>query len=84
MDRTCPLKEGATAPTSIAQLVQRTPSRLKIGLKSLYIDGPSPKHPYGHANLVFPDDTNWPMNDPYEVVELVSGQLLRILFTAAL
>jgi len=27
--------------------------------------------------LTFKDDTNWPMNDPYQVVEIIVGELLH-------
>jgi hypothetical protein len=42
-----------------------------IDLKRLFV------YPDGHAHLTFKDDTNWPMNDPYEALEIIAGELLR-------
>jgi hypothetical protein len=64
-------------PKPITDLIQPTPSGVKIELKSLYV------YADGHANLVFGDNTNWPLADEYEAVELISGKLLRPMQKAA-
>jgi hypothetical protein len=60
---------------SIDHLIQPTPNGVKIDLKRLYV------YEDGHANLVFAkrdgEEINWPMADPYQVAELITGQLLR-------
>lgn len=55
----------------IDHLIRSTPKGVVIDLKRLFV------YPDGHAHLTFKDDTNWPMNDPYEVLEIISGELLR-------
>jgi hypothetical protein len=59
----------------IDDLIQPTPKGVRIDLKSLYV------YDDGHANLTFAkrdgEEINWPMADPYEVVQLISGELLR-------
>jgi hypothetical protein len=57
---------------SIDHLIRETPKGVVIDLKRLFV------YPDGHAHLTFKDDTNWPMNDPYEVMELLSG-LMRTM-----
>jgi hypothetical protein len=64
-------------PKSIAHLIQQTPSGVKVDLKRLYV------YPDGHANLIFADGTNWPLADPYEVVELFASDLLSPMQKAA-
>ncbi len=64
-------------PKSIADLIQTTPSGVKVDLKRLYV------YPDGHANLIFADGTNWPLADPYEVVQLLASDLLRPMQKAA-
>lgn len=61
---------------SIDHLIRETPKGVVIDLKRLFV------YPDGHAHLTFKDDTNWPMNDPYEVMELLSG-LMRTMQKAA-
>lgn len=61
---------------SIDHLIRETPKGVVIDLKRLFV------YPDGHAHLTFTDDTNWPMNDPYEVMELLSG-LMRTMQKAA-
>ncbi len=34
-------------------------------------------YPDGHANLTLADGTNWPMANPYEVMQIIIGWLLR-------
>ena len=55
----------------IDHLIRNTPKGVVIDLKRLFI------YPDGHAHLTFADDTNWPLNDPYQAVEIITGQLLR-------
>lgn len=55
----------------IEHLIRSTPKGVVIDLKRLFV------YPDGHAHLTFKDDTNWPMNDPYEAMEIISGELLR-------
>lgn len=55
----------------IDHLIRSTPKGVVIDLKRLFV------YPDGHAHLTFKDDTNWPMNDPYEVVNILAGELLR-------
>ena len=55
----------------IDHLIRSTPKGVVIDLKRLFV------YPDGHAHLTFKDDTNWPMNDPYEVISILSGELLR-------
>lgn len=62
---------------SIDHLIRETPKGVVIDLKRLFV------YPDGHAHLTFKDDTNWPMNDPYEAVEIIAGDLLRPLQKAA-
>lgn len=64
-------------PKSIAHLIHPTPSGVKIDLKRLYV------YPDGHANLIFGDGTNWPLADPYEVVQLLASDLFRPMQKAA-
>jgi hypothetical protein len=64
-------------PKSIVNLIQPTPSGVKLDLKRLYV------YPDGHANLIFADGTNWPLADPYEVVQLLASDLLRPMQKAA-
>ncbi len=61
----------------IAHLIRETPQGTRIDLRSLYL------YPDGHANLVFADGTNWPMADPYEVVEILVEELLIPMHRAA-
>lgn len=61
----------------IDHLIQPTPKGVKLDLKTLYV------YDDGHANLTFADGTNWPMADPYEIVEILSGELLRPMYKAA-
>jgi hypothetical protein len=56
---------------SIDHLVRNTPSGVVVDLKRLFV------YPDGHIHLTFKDDTNWPANDPYEAIEIISGGLLR-------
>jgi hypothetical protein len=42
-----------------------------VDLKRLFV------YPDGHIHLTFKDDTNWPANDAYEAIEIISGKLLR-------
>ena len=60
---------------SIDHLVEPTPKGVKIDLKTLYV------YEDGHANLTFAkrdgEEVNWPMADPYEVVQILAGELLR-------
>jgi hypothetical protein len=65
------LSQGGAMAKPIGHLIERTPSGVKIDLKRLYV------YPDGHANLVFADGTNWPIADPYEVIQLLAGELLR-------
>ena len=58
-------------PHSIEHLITDTEKGVKIDLKTMYV------YPDGHANLTFSDDTNWPMADPYEVVQIIIRDLLR-------
>lgn len=55
----------------IDHLIRETPKGVAIDLKRLFV------YPDGHAHLTFKDDTNWPMNDPYEVIDIIAGELLR-------
>jgi hypothetical protein len=55
----------------IDHLIRSTPKGVVIDLKRLFV------YPDGHAHLTFKDDTNWPLNDPYEVMQAISGELLR-------
>ena len=55
----------------IEHLIRSTPKGVVIDLKRLFV------YPDGHAHLTFKDDTNWPMNDPYEALEIIAGELLR-------
>jgi hypothetical protein len=55
----------------IDHLIRSTPKGVVIDLKRLFV------YPDGHAHLTFKDDTNWPMNDPYEVIDIIAGELLR-------
>lgn len=55
----------------IDYLIRSTPKGVVIDLKRLFV------YPDGHAHLTFKDDTNWPMNDPYEVIDIIAGELLR-------
>jgi len=59
-------------PHSVDHLIRETPRGVVIDLKRLFV------YPDGHAHLTFKDDTNWPMNDPYQVMEML-GQLMRTL-----
>lgn len=56
---------------SIEHLITDTPKGVKVDLETLYV------YPDGHANLTFADGTNWPMADPYEVVQIIAGGLLK-------
>jgi prepilin-type processing-associated H-X9-DG protein len=51
--------------------IEDTPNGVKVSLKGLYV------YPDGHANITFADGTNWPLADEYEVIQYVSGALLR-------
>jgi hypothetical protein len=51
--------------------IEPTRSGVKVELKTLYV------YPDGHANLTFADGTNWPLADEYEVVQWLTGKLLR-------
>jgi hypothetical protein len=62
---------------SIEHLVRSTPKGVVVDLKRLFV------YPDGHAHLTFKDDTNWPMNDPYEAMEIISGELLRPMYKRA-
>lgn len=55
----------------IDHLIRSTPKGVVIDLKRLFV------YPDGHVHLTFKDDTNWPMSDPYEAIEIISGELLR-------
>jgi hypothetical protein len=55
----------------IDHLIRSTPKGVVVDLKRLFV------YPDGHAHLTFKDDTNWPMNDPYEVIDIIAGELLR-------
>jgi hypothetical protein len=55
----------------IDHLVRNTPSGVVVDLKRLFV------YPDGHIHLTFKDDTNWPANDAYEAIEIISGKLLR-------
>jgi hypothetical protein len=57
--------------------IEDTPNGVKVSLKALYV------YPDGHANLTFADGTNWPLADEYEVVQWVSGNLLRPMLKRA-
>ena len=65
------LCERRTTATSIDHLIEGTPNGVKIKLDTLYV------YPDGHANLTFADGTNWPMADQYEVVNIITGELLH-------
>jgi hypothetical protein len=56
--------------------IQLTTTGAKVELDKLYV------YPDGHANLVFRDGRNWPLNDQYEVIEAVA-RLMRRLEKAA-
>jgi hypothetical protein len=62
----------------IDHLIRSTPKGVAIDLKRLFV------YPDGHAHLTFKDDTNWPMNDPYQVVDILAGELLRPMHKRAL
>jgi hypothetical protein len=64
-------------PKSIDHLIVPTPKGVKIELKTLYV------YPDGHINLEFADGINWPLADEYEVVGILSLELLRKLQKAA-
>lgn len=55
----------------IDHLIRNTPSGVVVDLKRLFV------YPDGHVHLTFADGTNWPMNDPYQVVSVITGELLR-------
>ena len=56
--------------------IEDTPKGVKVDL-TLYV------YPDGHANIVFSDDTNWPLADEYEVVHWLTGRLLRPMLQRA-
>ena len=56
---------------SIDHLIRDTPNGVVVDLKRLFV------YPDGHIHLTFKDDTNWPANDAYEAVQMISGDLLR-------
>lgn len=56
---------------SIDHLIRETDKGVAIDLKRLFV------YPDGHAHLTFKDDTNWPLNDPYQVMQVLGGELLR-------
>jgi hypothetical protein len=57
----------------IDDLVRETPKGVAVDLKRLFV------YPDGHIHLTFADGTNWPANDPYEAIAIISGKLLRPL-----
>jgi hypothetical protein len=57
-------------PNPVDHLIRETPKGVVIDLKRLFV------YPDGHAHLTFKDDTNWPMNDPYQAMESLS-KLMR-------
>ena len=59
-------------PHSIDHLIRSTPKGVVIDLKRLFV------YPDGHAHLTFKDDTNWPVADQYQAIELLAG-LLRTM-----
>ncbi len=69
-------KEGTVA-NSIDHLIKATPKGVVIKLDKLYV------YPDGHAHLTFADGTDWPMNDEYQVVQLLCGELLRPMLKQA-
>ena len=54
----------------IDHLIEDTTKGVKIKLDTLYV------YPDGHGNLTFADGTNWPMSHPYEIVNIIAGELL--------
>jgi hypothetical protein len=58
---------------SIDHLIETTPRGVRIKIKALYV------YPDGHANLTFADETNWPMADQYQAMQLLSGELMRVM-----
>lgn len=80
-------RQGATGRTShivqedamarsIDANIHLTPSGARLDLQSFYV------YPDGHANLIFGDGTNWPLNDEYQVIQELS-RLLRDVQKAA-
>jgi hypothetical protein len=62
--------KGGDMATPIDHLIEKTPRGVKIRLDTLYV------YPDGHANLTFSDGTNWPMANPYEIVDIIVEELL--------
>src|SRR5678810_592455 len=65
------ISHGGAMAHSIDHLIVDTPKGVKIDLKTLYV------YPDGHANLTFSDGTNWPVDDEYQLIQLLAGALLR-------
>jgi hypothetical protein len=66
-----PKEKAMASKRSIDHLIRDTPSGVVVDLKRLFV------YPDGHIHLTFKDDTNWPANDAYEAIEMISGDLLR-------
>ena len=62
---------------SIERNVHSTPSGIRVDLKTLYI------YPDGHSNLVFRDDTNWPLADELQFADHALFHLFRPLLEQA-
>ena len=57
--------------------IEDTPKGVKVALKALYV------YPDGHGNLEFANGDGWPLADEYEMIEWLSGRLLRPMLKQA-